>query len=118
MADKDTEASKDTLKQPDPIELASQKAEQDHQGPASPDQQKKAPRFSKRKVIAAAAIVVVLLAGGGCWWHYEHRPAKIDAATKTQLEQAAKDLKSVNLAGVKSSVGSVSNVESGFNKQQ
>jgi uncharacterized protein HemX len=68
-------------------------------------------------LFAAAIIVVAVIAAAGWFvYHQQHKPSKItDAATKTQLQQAAAELKNVDLGSLAKSVNTVSNVQTNFN---
>lgn len=66
-----------------------------------------------RQPLVAGILIVVLLAAAWCgWWAYnKYKPSKVnDPATRAQIEKASKDLKSINLASVKSSVDTVKSI--------
>lgn len=70
-------------------------------------------------IVLAALIGVVIVGMGWLVYHQQHKPSKItDAATKTQLQQTAAELKNLDLGSLAKSVNTVTNVQTSFKFQK
>lgn len=67
-------------------------------------------------LFAVAVIVVAAIAAVGVYvYQQQHKPSKVtDAATRTQLQQTAAELKKLDLGSLAKSVNTISNVQTSF----
>lgn len=62
-------------------------------------------------LLLTLVVVVIIAAIGGYVYRQQNKPSKVTSPTvKAKLEQASADLKSINLAGLKSTVDSTNSV--------
>jgi hypothetical protein len=63
-------------------------------------------------------VILVLIAAVGVMVYRNNRPSKVtDPAVKAQLQKVSSELKSIDLAQIKSSVSAVSSTKSAFENQ-